>query len=147
MKDDFKFISYFSSIDGYYITSVILYALLIRIILSVINSFFHSNSQKVNNYFVQRNFIRLSFLSNSRDPSIDDYWLPFFVGWAELFTFPFIFNCGSKEIIGGWLVFKAIGSWQTNNQRTAINKFIFGNILVLVSSYFLWYCFISKIKC
>lgn len=79
-----------------------------------------------------------SFLSNSRDTRIDDYWLPFFIGLSELCAYPFLMYNGYWKAIAVWLLLKTAiswGGWQKT--RTAYNRFLFGNILSLGCSHLL----------
>lgn len=79
-----------------------------------------------------------SFLSNAGHSKIDDYWIPSVIGAIELFVFPFLMVEGAWQIIGAWLVIKTASIWaKWNNLRTPYNRFLLGNLLVLVSSLFL----------
>jgi uncharacterized membrane protein YphA (DoxX/SURF4 family) len=68
----------------------------------------------------------------------DDYFQPFLVGFLELLVYPALLAAGVPQYIGAWLGLKVVpqlGSWSTN--RESYQRFLIGNGLVLVASYFL----------
>ena len=68
----------------------------------------------------------------------DDYLHPFVVGCLELLVYPVLLASGRPEYIGAWLGLKVIpklGAWST--QRETYQRFLIGNALVIISSYFL----------
>lgn len=71
-------------------------------------------------------------------PSIRDLWLPFLIGVAELAAYPVLFFRNDLLVIGGWIIVKTAGSWGVwARSRTAYNRFLFGNVLIIAISY-LW---------
>ena len=73
-------------------------------------------------------------------PEVDDYWLSFWVGLAELLVYPFLMKMGDMAVVGAWLVIKTAGQWNTwAKKRTAFNRYLFGNILVLAGSAILYW--------
>ena len=87
-------------------------------------------------------FVWLSFWSKSKNPIIDDHWIPFFVGLSEVLIFPIIFENNQVKILAGWFAIKILGQWSTRNSRTAINRFLLGNILSMAAAYFMWQWFL-----
>jgi hypothetical protein len=74
--------------------------------------------------------------------SKDDYFQPFFVGLLELLVYPALLAAGVPQYIGAWLGLKVVpqlGSWSTH--RESYQRFLIGNGLVLIASYFLRGCF------
>ena len=71
-------------------------------------------------------------------PKIRDLCLPYFIGVAELAAYPILFFRNDLLVIGGWIVIKTAGSWSVwATSRGSFNRFLFGNVQVLVLSY-LW---------
>ena len=79
-----------------------------------------------------------SFSSWSGNSKKDDYWLPFFVGWIELYFYPILMVNASWQVIGFWIGVKTASQWRTwGRSRTPYNRFLLGNLLGLVVSLFL----------
>lgn len=76
---------------------------------------------------------------------IKDYWIPFFIGFSELASYPILMFHDQVSIIGGWLAIKTAGQWQVwKHSRNAFNRFLFGNLLALGFSYLCLLRFITK---
>jgi hypothetical protein len=72
----------------------------------------------------------------------NDYLQPFIVGLLELLVYPALLAAGKPEYVGAWLGFKVVprlGAWSTH--RETYQRFLIGNALVVVASYFLQKCF------
>ena len=69
--------------------------------------------------------------------SVNDYWLPTIIGIAELMSYPVFLATDNITVIGAWIAIKTAGQWRVwEKSRTAFNRFLVGNILVLFVSYF-----------
>ena len=67
-----------------------------------------------------------------------DLWLPTFIGFAEIASFPVLIVLGQYSLIGGWIVIKTAGQWSGwTKSRTSFNRFLLANILNLSVGYFL----------
>jgi hypothetical protein len=76
-------------------------------------------------------------------PRVNDNWLNFSVGTSELLAYPFLLRLGLTEYIGAWLVIKTAGQWgMWAKRRTAFNRYLVGNILVLAGSLLLLWRFL-----
>ena len=74
--------------------------------------------------------------------SENDYFQPFIVGLLELLVYPALLAAGKPEYVGAWLGFKVVpklGAWSTH--RETYQRFLIGNALVIVASYFLQWWF------
>ena len=72
----------------------------------------------------------------------NDYFQPFIVGLLELLVYPALLAAGKPEYVAAWLGFKVVprlGAWSTH--RETYQRFLIGNALVVVASYFLQRCF------
>ncbi len=79
-----------------------------------------------------------SFCSNADDLRINDYWLPYIIGLSELLVYPLLMYKEYWMGIVTWLVLKTASTWGGwQKTRTAYNRFLFGKILSLGSSYLL----------
>jgi hypothetical protein len=79
---------------------------------------------------------KYSYLSNSGKITIDDYWLPLIVGLFELSSYPIIMASNNWSFIGLWLGIKTASTWGTwQKSRTAYNRFLLGNLIVLFVSF------------
>lgn len=100
-----------------------------------------SNRKEVNIYIGPHAFLaayRDAFLGFKKDPRINDYWLPAFIGTTELLVFPFLLHPQRLYVIGAWIGIKVASSWGVwARRRSALNRFLLANILVLGFSYFL----------
>jgi hypothetical protein len=70
--------------------------------------------------------------------SENDYFQPFIVGLLELLVYPVLLAAGHPQYVGAWLGLKVVpklGAWSTN--RATYQRFLIGNALVIVFSYFL----------
>ncbi|MBU0503342.1 MAG: hypothetical protein V1842_00605 [Candidatus Omnitrophota bacterium] len=83
------------------------------------------------------------FFSCEGDSHIDDYFLPTLVGAFELVLFP-ILLFRRWDMIAFWITIKTAGNLGLRGKsRTSYNRFLFGNILVLMFSYILYIMFFS----
>jgi len=119
----------------------IIFSFVIRLILCIFKSLAitngESDSDKDNEKLKGKEFktiFKQSFLSNSGDVRIDDYWLPVFIGFTELLVFPILMVNGFWSWVVGWIGIKALSSWGGRNTRTAYNRFLWGNILSLMAA-------------
>jgi hypothetical protein len=66
-----------------------------------------------------------------------DFWLPFFIGLAELLAYPVFVRVDAYELLGGWLVLKTAGQWSGwQHSRTSFNRFLLANIINVFVAYF-----------
>jgi hypothetical protein len=50
---------------------------------------------------------------------------------------------GALSVIGAWIAFKAVVQWNTwTKQRFTFNRFLLGNALVVMASYWLSYLYV-----
>lgn len=126
----------------WYIICVIFSAIIIRAILCIFKAFAITNGEldnpemeikwKVEKYWPM---FFSSFWSNKNHVTIDDYWLPAIVGFAELLVYPFLMSLGKWLFIGAWIGVKTASSWGGwHHYRTAYNRFLLGNMLSLIFS-------------
>lgn len=72
----------------------------------------------------------------SRQKEHADLWLPFIIGFAELFSYPVLIKLEAYEIIGWWLLLKTAGQWSGwTHSRTSFNRFLLANICNIAISY------------
>jgi len=131
-----------------YIVLVIIFTLVIRAILSFFKALAINNGEiddPKNNEEIKWKgkgcckAFKHSFLSNANDVRIDNYWLPAIMGFAELGIFPFFMAESWFTAIAAWIAIKTATSWRGwQKTRTAYNRFLFGNILSLTASYFIY---------
>jgi hypothetical protein len=77
-----------------------------------------------------------------------DLWLPFLIGFAELFAFPIFLKLDAYSILGGWLVLKTAGGWLGwRASKTSFNRFLVVNITNLAVSYFWLVRYIDRKLC
>ena len=147
----------FSNIpNNYFWILVGLFTLIIRLILSFFKALAINNGEvddpkndKVNKdksgecenewkgCGFKKAFIR-SFFSNGKDIKIDDYFIPALIGYFELIIYPILMSKNLIEVIGAWIAIKTASSWGGwQKTRTAYNRFLLGNILSLIASYFI----------
>lgn len=89
----------------------------------------------------------ISFWSSGGHRNIDDYYLPLIIGILEMFIYPFLILLEQWTFIGILIGSKTAvhwGKWQET--RTAYNRFLFGNLLVLTVSFFLMSSFLEVKK-
>ena len=126
----------------WYIICVIFSAIIIRAILCIFKAFAITNGEldnpemkikwKGEKYWPM---FFSSFWSNKNHVTIDDYWLPAIVGFAELLVYPFLMSLGKWLFIGAWIGVKTASSWGGwHHYRTAYNRFLLGNMLSLIFS-------------
>jgi len=66
-----------------------------------------------------------------------DYWLSYLIGVAELLAYPILFRFDQVGAIGGWIALKTVGNWGVwQKRRNAFLNLLWGNILIIVGSYF-----------
>jgi len=76
-----------------------------------------------------------SFCSWGHHKNIDDYYLPSIIGGIELFMYPFLMFLEQWVFIAMLVALKTAvhwGKWQ--EVRTAYNRFLLGNLLVIILS-------------
>jgi hypothetical protein len=77
--------------------------------------------------------------------NIRDYWLPAIIGFCEAVSYPLLIFLNQGVIIGGWIAIKTAGQWKTwQTSRTAFNRFLVGNLLIVALSFFWLLRYISK---
>jgi hypothetical protein len=87
----------------------------------------------------------MAFSGFSGHKNVRDYWLPAIIGFCEAASYPVLIILNQNVIIGGWLAIKTAGQWKVwQSSRTAFNRFLVGNLLVLAFSYFWLLSYLSK---
>lgn len=144
------------SIDGlYYVLAAICASIAIRAILAIFKAWGigdgepHNFIEEKNVPGAARELQKKSWLRRALSSfrgfggppelsaSINDYWLPTIIGIAELVSYPVFLSIGNITVIGAWIAIKTAGQWRVwEKSRTAFNRFLVGNILVLLVSYF-----------
>lgn len=74
----------------------------------------------------------------------DDFWQPSILGTFELLVYPMLMASDLAVFIGAWLGFKVaptLGSW--NESRNVYQRFLIGNALALIASWWLMRWFIA----
>jgi hypothetical protein len=67
-----------------------------------------------------------------------DYWETFLLGWLEISIFPVFIAINKLEYIAGWFVLKTLPQWKCwTNERNIYNRFLIGNAIVLLISWWL----------
>lgn len=75
------------------------------------------------------------------DPKLHDFLHPTILGVMELLAYPTLLYDSNWAVIGGWLAFKTYSrrtAW--SEDRAIYNRFLIGNALVILISYFLSRC-------
>lgn len=78
----------------------------------------------------------------------DDFLQPAFLGFGELLVYPVLMGSALAPYIGAWLGFKVLpllGAW--SKHRNVYQRFLIGNALVLIASYWLMRRFIPAFSC
>lgn len=67
-----------------------------------------------------------------------DHWQAFILGCLEIAIFSILIGFNKFEYIGAWLVLKTVPIWNKwQKQRNVYNRFLIGNVLVIISSFLL----------
>jgi hypothetical protein len=91
---------------------------------------------QISNYFeaYYKSFIGFG----TTDKDVNDHLLTLIIGFAELAAYPLLIFLNQPLVIGGWIAVKTAGQWgYWDKNRTAFNRYLFGNIMVIAIS-FLW---------
>jgi hypothetical protein len=131
-----------------YLVSIIGLTLIIRFILCLFKALAITNGEidevwereedKISKKYVYWEIVWKSFSSYKSGIKIDDYWLPAIIGIFELAVFPVLMIKEWWGFIGAWIGIKTASSWGGwKKARTAYNRFLLGNLLSLLASYFL----------
>jgi hypothetical protein len=84
--------------------------------------------------------------NNLRERS--DFLSSFVLGLMELLAFPILFATSLVTVIGVWIGFKAVAQWSTwKEQRFTFNRFLLGNVLVVMLSYALLWFYVNCPVC
>jgi len=84
------------------------------------------------------------YLGNSNNVDVRDYAHPFFLGCVELTAYPIILQYEWK-ILPIWLGYKTLVHWKNwYERREAYNRFLIGNILVIISSLIIYAFFFLR---
>lgn len=114
---------------------VVLGSLFVRLILAALKAFESSAGSRPR---FCREFCKCFIGSGSKDKTHSDYWHPFILGLFELSAYPVLMATGNWTFIGAWLAFKTLAQWKRwEEKRSAFNRFLIGNLLVLFLS-LLW---------
>jgi hypothetical protein len=80
----------------------------------------------------------LDFSGFHPNDSQRDYLLPAILGCIELVAFPVLLVSSHWDVIGAWIGFKALAQWRTwTENRNTYNRFLIGNALVVIASWYL----------
>lgn len=78
------------------------------------------------------------------DSELEDYWLGYIIGFAEVAFYPILIYTCNLSVIGAWLAIKTAGNftvWREN--QIAFNRFLVSNLLNLGIAYFVTLNFIG----
>ena len=100
-------------------------------------------SEKLSCKYGWRETTMKAFCNKFENEKVKDYFLPSIVGLIELCTFPILMYSNLYEYIGGWITLKTLGQWKMwAESRTIYNRFIIGNLLLVIFSYVLFKFFL-----
>jgi hypothetical protein len=126
----------------------VLYCLFVSLVVRIVMTFFRvlipiSKSQSGRSFF-KRWWIEFEGVSGGQQ----DYWLSFWIGFAEAFSYPAIILSKELLIIGGWIGIKTAGNWRIREKnRPVFHRFLLGNLITLGFSYFWGTKYITLINC
>lgn len=129
----------------WYLVSVVVAVVIIRIILAVFKALATKDGEHrrdtekpdpIKDYSF-KNLFWVGFSGFSGDITTRDYWLPALIGFAELCAYPPLIMSNQLAVVGGWLALKTAGQWNLwGTSRTAFNRFLVANLLVIGISFF-----------
>jgi len=127
-----------------YLVIVLILSLIIRAIMSVLKGLAIMQGEaddegfKFSKEWNLEQAIRRVFRGFNTSAKVDDYWLTFFLGSVELFSYPILINIQKWEFLGAWIGIKVASTWGTwQKSRTAYTRFLCGNLLVIIASFFI----------
>lgn len=122
-----------------YFCSIIVFTLGIRIVLSMFKTAAIRQGEAGYRFIklTRRQAFWWSFWSLGHHRNLDDYWLPAIIGIMEFFFYPILIVSNEWIFISAWLGIKTVVQWKKwPESRTPYNRFLFGNLIVIVLSYF-----------
>lgn len=132
-----------------YIATAFLSAVVVRVILTILWTFEKQRSQQVllPEYYANRSamgiFCRRFWVQQPQFGEESDFGIPFVLGFLELLVAPVLISTGGWVPIGGWLTLKTVAQWEVwKSNRHTFNRFLIGNLLLLIVAYFTARCFI-----
>ncbi|MEA4976257.1 MAG: hypothetical protein VB046_11020 [Paludibacter sp.] len=123
-----------------YLTTGLLLSLICRLINSSLKAIEVYHDENVHyekrNYFI---ILRCIFLGVVKQNShYSDYWFNFILGTIEILVYPILLKLNAIIIIGAWLGFKTLAQWKIwEDKRLVFNRFLIGNALVVILSYWI----------
>jgi len=122
------------SLCGYFLLAVI-GSLVVRFVTTLFAAL-EKNSEDSGSFFTTFKHFYLG--KGSDENKSFDYFQTFVLGVMELSIFPVLLIANKPEYIGGWLVLKTLPQWNRwTEERWVYNRFLIGNALIIVFSYFL----------
>ncbi|MBU0561302.1 MAG: hypothetical protein KKD86_20045, partial [Bacteroidetes bacterium] len=104
-----------------------------RLILSLLRAIESSSQKDANNYWA---CFKHSLIGYDEDSTKADYWYPYIIGVFELLIYPFIISSGLWIGVALWLTLKTLPQWgEWKNNRAIFNRFLIGNVIVLILAF------------
>jgi hypothetical protein len=121
---------------GWYLAGAFIFALIIRLFLSALNAWEYSHLFGKTFWWAWKTYFK--GVHQTDDPAgliRSDFWLPTFIGFLELITFPILLQTGSWTVIGAWIGFKTVAQWNVwTRSRSQFNRYLIGTALVVMMS-------------
>lgn len=125
-----------------YFVFVFTLGLIVRIIICLLRAFDKDdNTLKIFTENFKKYFLGF-YTSDKKDHA--DHWLTFILGILELSIYPILIVTQNWSFIGAWLAYKAVAQWKVwEENRNSFNRFLIGNLIVLLVAYFILTRFIE----
>jgi hypothetical protein len=127
-------------VDHLYFVWAVVLTLVIRLGMSFHNAwgYWYSKRKKdlgVGQISYCEAFKRFFLGVNPDDVDRSDYWLPTFLGFLELLSYPVLLKIELWSVIGAWIGFKTVAQWRVwSESRTQFNLYLAGNALAIMAS-------------
>jgi hypothetical protein len=74
-----------------------------------------------------------------------DFWHPFALGLLELAAFPIAVAVGAWPGVAAWFTLKTVAQWDAWKQnRHMFNRFLIGNLLLVILAWFMAHCLVHS---
>jgi hypothetical protein len=115
-----------------YVGAVLCVTIGMRVIMSVLGAVVFPTEEQLWRAAVRR------FLGHTNDTKDRRQVLPLVLGSLELLIFPVLMRAGAWLAVGAWITFKTLGQWREwETNRPLFNRFLIGNALQLMASYWI----------
>ncbi len=124
---------------------VFVLSLVVRAVISVFKAWMLAISEKLNgcpfkNFWDV--FLDKNILIKIKEK---DYFLPFLIGFLEMSFCPYLMSIQRWDAIGAWLSLKTVAQFtRWGKDRNVFQRFLLGNILILLFSFFILSRFFVK---